>query len=274
MKKTLRLLIIFTLMSGINSNAQELKASYKFDGPYTNLNHGEFIQYREGHKVKVIDVTDSTVVFRYYKFKDADTLQNSIYYYKQHPDNEALGFTDDPVSEDLTDGKDVLVHTMSKDAFEKYTSRIYPWFKGVRAGIFTLPFKIRLNDFDFEPNANIGMNLGAQFRLNTNEENKWIIETTLGIGLSNVNLNPKNSDLEATDGEDANRSASAFSLSGGLMVHLSETINLGIQYGWDYLGNNDKDIRWKYDKKPWLGIGINIGFSVSETKETNPTNTP
>ncbi|MFD0861163.1 hypothetical protein ACFQ1M_03000 [Sungkyunkwania multivorans] len=257
----------------LNCYSQKLSGNFEFKNSITAINQGELLQYREGHRIKVIDTSDSKVKFQYYKFSSGSEkakLLNNKYYYSEGKEEIGFGLYGAKNLDNVVDADDLRnrkIHQITKEEFLKHTIKIYPRFKGVRAGIFTIPFKLRLDDFDFEQNVTIGMNTGFQFRMNKYQENKWIVEGTLGIGLSKVSLNPENSDLTVADGEDANRSANAFSLSLGAMIHLSESINVGIQLGKDFLGNEDKNINWKYDRKTWLGIGINIGFSLSESKE-------
>ncbi|MDO5977593.1 hypothetical protein [Flavivirga spongiicola] len=267
MNKKSGLIIVFLLYYSTTIFSQEIKTTYRFDIPVYNKG----IQYREGHKVKIIDTSDNSIKFVYIKFKKEKVSQtiynaqsklktlNDIYYY----DNTFKSLDNNDETEKIQ------VHTLAKSTFLKATSRYYYYhrFKGVKAGLFTVPFKLRFDDFDFEQNVNLGMSVSFRFRLNRKVDNDWLISPTLGIGLSTIKLNPKNSNL--IEGEDSNRSASAFSLSGGILLELKETINLSFQYGFDFLGNDDKDIDWKYNRQPWLGIGINIGFPISKNSDQN-----
>lgn len=264
MKKIILLLTIFCFLK---SHSQKVGETYEF---IINYNHADGKQFKKGHKVVVTDSSQGNITFEYLKFalnKSNETISselNNNYYYLSSVD----------LSEQKNDSNiinnPIQFFTMEASTFNKVTTKYYARFKGVIAGAFTVPFKIRLNDFDFEQNVNIGMNLGFPFRINRLKYDKWLLTPTLGIGLSTVNLNPENSDL-ISGSESENRTASALTLSTGLMIQFSNTINLGFQLGFDYLSNSDKSIRWKYDRKPWLGIGINIGISVSETKNSSST---
>lgn len=258
-----KLLFLFALIVIQYSYSQKIGESYEFIVDHNNIESSK--QFKKGHRVVVIDSSDNYIVFKYLRFVGENLYELNNYYYY----SKALEKKEQKSINAFTSTTQSF--RMKADDFNKFTTKYYARFKGVVAGVFTVPFKIRLNDFDFEQNVNIGMNLGFPFRINRLKDDKWLLTPTLGIGLSTINLNQKNSNLEDNSTEGANRTASALTLSSGLMIQFSNTINLGFQIGFDYLGNNDKSIRWKYDRKPWLGIGINIGVSVSETKNTSQT---
>lgn len=265
-------ILSIALLFSISFFAQEVNKSYQFIAPVYNED-GD-IQFKKGHNVYVSKISKKgKVSFVYYEFtkrknenieKKRNQL-NGIYVFN----SAEINLNGNDANEDL---RNLKIHILDTTDFNNYTTELYPRFKGVAAGIFTVPFKLRVKDFDFEQNVNIGMNLSFPFRLNRLKENKDLITPTLGIGLATINLNPKNSNLEESDDNNANRTASAFSISGGLMYQFNSAINVGIQYGFDFLGNNDKDVRWKYDRKPWVGVGINIGTSISDNKKSNPDN--
>lgn len=239
------LLFIFSLNL---ITSQELKSNYKFNTIYSI----DGKQFKPGYRIKVINATDNEVIFRVYPFKSNNEKDKGDSLNKTFFKNEG----------------NIIEYKISKEDFNKYANEIYPLFKGVRAGFYTIPFKLRFDDFDFEQNINFGMNIGFQYRFNREIEDRWIFEPSFGIGLSSINLNSKNSSVEKE------RSASAFTLSTGMIFHFDSTINLGLFVGFDFLGNNDQDINWKYDSNPWLGIGINVGFSVSKSKEADLKNNP
>ncbi|WP_025667696.1 hypothetical protein [Aquimarina megaterium] len=254
--KKIVLLLTISLLGAYYCISQELQTNYIFNTNYKDKS--TTISYKEGYKIKVINILPSsdgnekndTIIFTVNKFH-TDTTGDSGYKL-----NRLLYEKDDAI----------INHNMSRKDFNTYTNPIYPFFRGVRAGFYTIPFKIRISDFDFEQNINFGMNIGFQFRFNKKIEDRWLYEPSIGIGLSSINLSNKNSDVTEE------RTASAFSTSFGLILHFDKNINLGIFSGLDFLGNNDKEVNWKYNKKPWLGIGINIGFSLSEGKGNGSDN--
>ncbi|WP_299362634.1 hypothetical protein [Winogradskyella sp.] len=268
-----KILIILVCILCNTVTSQEIGYTYQFISPIYDSE--KTVQFKKGHKVYVTMVGKDSISFSYYKFTagvNTEELNDKYYFIDKKMIEPSVEDGDGIFNNGNLDPSDIRTFTLSVGDFDKYLTRFYPRFKGVSAGIFTVPFKLRIDDFDFEQNVNIGMNLSFPFRMNRLKNNEHLLTPTLGIGLATISLNPNNSDLEASDDENENRTASAFSISGGIMYQFSSTINIGFQYGFDFLGNKDKDIRWKYDRKPWIGIGINIGVSVSDNEVSNPKN--
>jgi hypothetical protein len=147
------------------------------------------------------------------------------------------------------------VYQMPKDIYVSAASPVYSRFKGFNVGAYSIPFRLRgmgSSNFDFESSlslqSNLVLGLGSQYR-----KESWA-DFSIGIGLTGVNLTKKNSNVT----ED--RTASAFTISGGVLLKASKFANIGIFGGWDLLTQKDKDVKWIYDGQPWLGIGINISF--------------
>lgn len=130
-----------------------------------------------------------------------------------------------------------------------------------------MPIKLRLSSDDYEPNINLGLNVGFKFRVTRTQKDSWQIQPTVGIGISDIPLNSTNSNVEEIE----NRTA--FTFSGGLLFIVNKTINLGVFLGWDKLSKVNQVVDWQYQNKPWLGIGINVGFNSSSTTEPEKTNT-
>lgn len=125
-----------------------------------------------------------------------------------------------------------------------------------RVGVFTVPFKLRLSEFSFDANVNLGANLGAKFRMNRKIKNGFSLEPILGFGLASIKLDEANSKAsESTN-------ISAFTINTGLLIHVNNSINVGFTYGFDHISKNDQNnYDWKYNGKGWLGLGINVAFS-------------
>ncbi|KPE51943.1 hypothetical protein AOB46_06905 [Chryseobacterium indologenes] len=125
-----------------------------------------------------------------------------------------------------------------------------------RVGVFTVPFKLRLSEFSFDANVNLGANLGAKFRMNRKIKNGFSLEPIVGFGLASIKLDESNSKAsESTN-------TSAFTINTGLLIHVNNSINVGFTYGFDHIGKNDQNnYDWKYNGKGWLGLGINVAFS-------------
>jgi hypothetical protein len=145
---------------------------------------------------------------------------------------------------------------MSLDQFKKVTSVYYNRIEW-KIGVFTVPFKLRFNDFNFESNVNIGTNIGAKIRTNRRKEKGLAFEPLIGIGLSAITLNADNSAIESTS------NLSAFSINGGLILHITDNVNIGFIGGIDYLSGIDQSkYNWIYNGKCWFGLGVNISFST------------
>ncbi|MDR2237757.1 MAG: hypothetical protein LBE92_16665 [Chryseobacterium sp.] len=125
-----------------------------------------------------------------------------------------------------------------------------------RVGVFTVPFKLRLSEFSFDANVNLGANLGAKFRMNRKIKNGFSLEPIVGFGLASIKLDESNSKTsESTN-------ISAFTINTGLLIHVNNSINVGFTYGFDHISKNDQNnYDWKYNGKGWLGLGINVAFS-------------
>ena len=266
----MKLITLFCFLIGTNLAiiSQEIKKEIPKEGNYiftssfqtfsettfngTSINTTRTL-HNAGSIISVIVAKKDSVVIQYYKSKVfSDTIKklkettfNSLYY----ENNGTLKY-----------------YKIDHDDFLRVTTPYYSRYKGASAGFYSVPFKLRFNTFDFEQNLNIGINVGVQYRLNKKIDDRWILEPNFGVGLAKINLNPKNSDVLES------RTASAFSLSTGLMLHFSEKINAGYFIGWDFLSNADADVNWIHNQKLWLGLGINIGFSISKSKQSKEKN--
>lgn len=211
--------------------------SLKFDG---NNIHEYSV---EGQRLKIIFSDKDYVYIRFFDYRDNSGMQT-----KYVEDGESKYFR------------------VKKDVFEKTTDKIYSIYAGEAFGVVSIPFKIRLGNDDFETNANIGLNLGFKYRLNRKVEDRWILQPNIGIGLADIPLNEENSNVEKAE----NRTALSFSL--GVMLNVSKDVNIGVFYGVDRLNKTNQVVDWKYQNKGWLGIGINIGFGDSKSKDSDPKN--
>lgn len=147
------------------------------------------------------------------------------------------------------------VYSLPVTEFKNNTKPLYnivDW----RVGVFTVPFKLRLSEFSFDANVNLGANLGAKFRMNRKIKSGFGLEPILGFGLASIKLDQSNSKTAE------NTNVSAFSINTGLLVHVTGAINVGFTFGFDYLSKNDQsNYNWMYNGRGWLGIGINVAFS-------------
>lgn len=160
--------------------------------------------------------------------------------------------------------KDKEVNGINKDntyvtTIEEFKKLTSPYYNRIewRAGFFNVPFKLRFNDFDFTSNVNLGINIGARYRWSRFKKDGFSIEPLFGFGVTAITLDEANSVVtESTN-------SSAFSINTGVLFHVTKHINLGVLYGFDNLSSKDQNrYNWKYNGKGWLGLGINVSFSV------------
>lgn len=243
--KTNLLLLSLTIMLSFTMYPQEEKTIIKGGNYYldpiitltqqnfktttnNSLNVNEF--KGKGYKFTVKNIVEDKVYFKFWKFTEDNDKINGI-------DNSN-------------------VYEVTKDDFLKLTSPLYnriDW----RAGFFNVPFKLRFSDFDFTSNVNLGINIGARTRWNRVRKDGFSIEPVFGFGISSISLDESNSNVEEST------NSSAFSINTGVLFHISKNINLGVLYGFDNLSAKDQNkYNWKYNGKRWLGLGINVSFSV------------
>ena len=190
------------------------------------------------YNVTVQAISGDLITFKYWHFTNPDT------------NNAINGVADD------------ALFTINSTEFKTMMGILYDRWE-VRAGFFSVPYKLRFNDFDFESDVTVGMNISGFYRWNRKKEHGFAIEPILGIGLTKVNVDDSNSNVEESG------SLSAFTVNTGLLFHLTEKINLGVFYGFDNLSKKDyENSGWKYNGKGWLGIGLNISFSETNNNKS------
>lgn len=137
-------------------------------------------------------------------------------------------------------------------------------YEGVKAGAYTVPFRLRgarSAQFDFETALSIQANMVFGFGRNI-KENSWL-DFSWGLGLTKINLDEDNSNVTEK------RTASALTTSFGAVIKPDRYVNVGVFLGWDFLGKQDRKANWIYNKKPWIGLGINISFDAITTDKTS-----
>jgi hypothetical protein len=181
------------------------------------------------HKIRVEKVDSQNVYYTYWKF---DKPEDSAIYNDK-------------------------VFVLPLEEFNDITAIRYNRRKGWRVGVYTVPFRLRGigEDFDFESSLSLLANLVWGYGNEYEPVSKW--DFSVGIGLTGAKLTSKNSNVLA------DRTANAFTTSAGAVYKFNDYANIGAFVGFDFLGSSDKEVAWKYNKKPWLGVGINIAFAPS-----------
>jgi hypothetical protein len=249
--------IILILFLGINSYAQvtptftgteEIKlkiGSFEFiqslpQGFSPQLENGtsSSIDINKGNKISVLYEYNDRIYFKYWNFKST--------------------------SPSFTKYNNDKVFSIEKEKFDQLVQPLYSRYKGVAFGAYTIPFRLRSigggDDFDFESSLSLQANLVFGFG-SIYKQDSWF-DASIGLGLTGVNLNSKNSNVT----ED--RTASAFTFSLGGVIKPARYANIGIFMGWDFLGQNDNEVDWKHDGNAWIGLGINVSFNEVKTEKT------
>lgn len=244
----LTLIILVTTSYQLNAATSEEKkgisGSYEFIFEISVDNSTQFLKEKtnevailKGAKIIVLSTNETHVFYQYwnYKVKDKDSTK-----YKKY-----------------NKGK---VFQMKIDEFIQNTRPIYNCYKGASVGAYTIPFRLRSlggSDFDFESSLSLQANLVFGFGSIYSEVS--FIDVSIGIGITSINLTSKNSVVTEE------RTATAYTISGGMLFKFTPSANIGIYYGVDLLGKTDSEVKWKHDGKGWLGIGINVSFDVIST---------
>ena len=159
--------------------------------------------------------------------------------------------------------KNSQIYTIDKTKFMQLVRPLYRRYKGATFGAYTVPFRLRglgkKNAFDFESSLSLQANL--VFGFGSRYAQRSFFDASFGVGLTGISLNEGNSSIS----ED--RTASAFTISFGGVMKPAEYANIGIFLGWDLLGQKDNEVDWIYNRKPWLGIGLNINFTQVKTNK-------
>jgi hypothetical protein len=156
------------------------------------------------------------------------------------------------------------IFKIKNERFKNLTSTYYNKFRGFKFGTYSVPIRLRNSDgvFEFDSNLSLGASLVARFSLSRYNQYSYI-DISGGISITKVNLNPENSNLGSIgDFETVEAlSPAAITPTIGILVGIAKNVNLGTYVGWDHISTADNKAKWIYDRKPWVGIGLNIAFT-------------
>ncbi len=197
--------------------------------------------------------TNNVMINRGYKIIVLYENNSNVYY-------EYIRFTDSTLRSKYNEDR---IYRIKKEIFEQLTRPLYSYYKGAIGGVYTVPFRLRDtfgDNFDFESSlslqANVVFGWGSKYK-----KESWF-DASIGLGVTGVNLNSNNSNLSNE------RTASALTISVGAVVKPAKLVNMGVFIGWDFLGKDDREVDWIYNRKTWIGLGINISFN--QIKNDNP----
>ncbi|AZI55571.1 hypothetical protein EIB75_10060 [Epilithonimonas vandammei] len=234
-----------------------------FDNDFKN----QIISFLEGtsYNVSIEKITGDEVYFTFGPFPTSSKLRiinNHNYFgdggYNEFKDNDSPSISNNDDLKNIN-----YLYSLPIKVFKENTLPLYNRVE-YRVGVYTIPYKLRLSSFSFDANVNLGANLGAKFRWNRRVEKGFSIEPILGVGLASIKLDKDNSIItEPTN-------VSAFTINTGVLFHLTSLVNVGVTYGFDNISQNDQNnYKWKYQRKGWLGIGINVSFSNQSSNTGN-----
>jgi hypothetical protein len=214
-------------------------------------------EVKQNYIVKVTDVKDGYVSFEFLIFSNPELRE------KFNKEKE----------------KAIKKFKLKVEDFQRLTNTYFNFFRGFSGGSYTVPIRIRNGQGKFEFNSNLSLGANALIRLSLSRYSKdKYIDFSIGISLTKVDLNKDNSDLGKL-GSDFEKidvlSPTAFTTSLGAVFNLSQNLNAGLYIGWDNISSADNKANWIYNNKRWIGIGINIAFSLSDNKSNGTgTNKP
>ena len=117
------------------------------------------------------------------------------------------------------------------------------------AGTVIIPFKLRVQKFDFSKDVTLGPAIAARFRLSCYKEH--FVNLMGGLGITSVTL-----DRNTTGGmTEESTEVPALTPSLGFVFELNKTVQTGLFCGWDYVSHNDK-FNFIYHGKTWISIGL------------------
>jgi len=128
-------------------------------------------------------------------------------------------------------------------------SRAQQSFGGVVSGPLVVPFKYRLNDKSITGDATVGYYAGWGIETNffTLSDTYVTFTPFLSAGLTQISFT-----TVAADGTTKSESQSGFSWATGILIKNWDSVNIGLVYGQDRIGDKE----WEYEGKGWMSISI------------------
>ncbi len=238
---------------------------YKNSKLEVSTNTFETNTFEAGHTVRIFNIENGIVYFKYWKSQFKEKNRKNINNYqaysikKQRHDAYYKNYVEN------------IVFSLPIYEFEKLTQLRYDSFRGVKLKTFSAPIRIRgignKDKFTFEQTLSLGENLSFQFGTNPLKEDCYV-ELTAGVAITQINLNY---DVYDAEGILSSESATpfAFTLAFGVIKHFASNVNAGVFIGWDLLKGSDQVLyKWEYNQKSWIGLGINLNFGKDKTQNT------
>lgn len=134
-------------------------------------------------------------------------------------------------------------------------------------GAATLPFKLRLHNFDFAKDLNIGSVIGINRRTHATKNNYVNYLFNISISVNDIdNLSARNVSADQLPA----KNIAALTLAGGMVWQFGKG-QVGLFYGFDFMSHNNwTKYRWVFNKRPWVGIGFGINLFQREDLNAGP----
>lgn len=148
-----------------------------------------------------------------------------------------------------------LYFIIRKSDLENNCIKITPrGYYGPQLAVTTVPFKIRLKDFDFYTSQTLGLALNFKGKIFTSRD--FYVNALGGLNLTLINL-----DSFSTRGVVAGQpinNVGVLSPMVGLVFQL-RNVQAGLMGGVDLMNKVNKEkYQWIYNGRPWLGVGLGI----------------
>lgn len=158
---------------------------------------------------------------------------------------------------------------LAKTYLENDCEKVIPkGFYGAQLAVTTVPFKLRLKNFDFYSSQTLG--LALNFRKKPFTKSDFYINGLFGLNLSFVNLDSFTT-KGIVSGQPINNVGVLSPMAG--VVFEFHKVQLGFMLGFDLMNKSNLDkYKWIYNGKPWLGIGLGISilnFQADKVKEND-----
>lgn len=156
--------------------------------------------------------------------------------------------TDDYKSSRASDVIEDNVYYLSKSEVNgvPIESKVEESLGGIVSGPLIVPFKYRLDDKSIGGDATVGYYAGYGFDFGINDQ--YITVTPfLSAGLTQVSVLK-----EVEDGTTSTDNKSGFSWATGFLIQNWDSVNIGIVYGQDRIG----DQSWEHEGEGWVSISV------------------
>ncbi len=134
-------------------------------------------------------------------------------------------------------------------------------------GATTLPFKLRLHNFDFAKDLNIGTVIGVNRRIHPTKNNFVNYLFNISISVNDIdNLSARNVPADQLPA----KNIASLTLGGGVVWQFGKG-QVGLFYGFDFMSHSNwTKYHWVYNKMPWIGIGFGINIFQKDDLNAGP----